>query len=330
MFEEPDTVQRLMEGKLIRLNTIRFVFTNPADEVSIVAENYPQRDQWHLNKWSENHDTLWWYLHEPDLSVDTLNLLVKMKDDTLDYLYIPVKLKEKGVRMRKKDAEKKKKRKNILKYTTNAKGSLSPVSTVHITFNQPIQTILPDSILLIAGNDSIYAPHFEPKDSLHLRYDLPVKLEEGMKYLLLFPDSCFIDWNGYFNKTDHLKFSVKKTDAYGTLTINLHPEQNAHFIFQLLNQKEEVIKQYPFTADTTFLLDYLAPGNYLMKIIFDNNHNGKWDPGKYSEKLEPEGVTFNSKIINIRANWEIEESWSFDIQERKPPPGKGGKNKNHK
>jgi len=330
MFEQPDTVQRLMEGKLISLNTIRFVFSNPADDVSIVAENYPQRDQWHVDRWSINHDTLWWYLHEPDLTVDTLNLLVRLGNDTLDNLFISTTPKQKGVNLRKKKDEKKKKRKNILKYSTNAKGSLSPVSTLKIKFNQPIQAILSDSILLIAGEDSVYAPPFKPIDSLHLQYIIPIKLEESLKYRLLFPDSCFIDWNGYFNKKDELKFSVKKISAYGTLTINLKPEQNGNFIFQLLNKKEDVIIEHKFNNDTTFLLPYLNPGNFLMKIVFDQNNNGKWDPGKYSKKLEPEGVTYYNKVINIRANWEIEESWHFTKPDRNPPPGKASKKKTRK
>jgi hypothetical protein len=76
MFQQKDTLQRVMEVKLIALNTIRFIFSNPAGDVSINAVNYPQRILWHRNRWSNNKDTLWWYLNEKALTVDTLNLLM--------------------------------------------------------------------------------------------------------------------------------------------------------------------------------------------------------------------------------------------------------------
>jgi hypothetical protein len=69
-------------------------------------------------------------------------------------------------------------------------------------------------------------------------------------------------------------------------------------------------------------MEYLKPGNYLFKIIVDKNNNGKWDPGNYIKKLEPEPVTYFQKVINVRANWEIEESWQFKPDEMIPAPGK--------
>jgi len=323
LFQQADTVQRLMEAKLIRRNTIRFIFTNPADEVSINAENYPQRDQWHLSNWSKEHDTLWWFLHEPDLTVDTLNLLVKYHGDTLDNLFISTKLREKRVAPRnKKKEEKTKKKKNLLKYITNMKGGISPVSKLYIEFEQPIQTVIPDSVLFIAGEDSVYGSRFIALDSLHLKYSFPAELTEGTKYQLEIPDSSFIDWNGYFNKAATLKFSAKNIKEYGTLTVNLQPDHSGKYIFQLLNKKEEIIRQHQFTSDTTYFMEYLKPGNYLLKVIFDNNNNGKWDPGVYVHKTTPEAVTYFEKAVSIRANWEIEESFSFTNYDRNPPPGK--------
>jgi hypothetical protein len=323
LFKQYDTVQRLMEAKLIRLNTIRFIFSNPADNVSINAVNYPQRNVWHLTKWSAEHDTLWWFLQEPEITVDTLNILLTNRGDTLDNLFIPVKLREKkpNVRLRKNEKEKRR-RKDLLTWQTNMRGGISPVTTLHITFDQPIETILTDSILFVAGEDSVYAPTFIPQDSLHMDFVLPVKLKEDTKYRLFLPDSCFIDLNGYFNKEKSLNFGVKPIKEYGTLTINLKPGEKGSYLFQLINGKEEVFRQTSFTADTTVYMEYLKPGNYLFKIIVDKNNNGKWDPGNYIKKLEPEPVTYFQKVINVRANWEIEETWQFKPDEMIPAPGK--------
>ena len=323
MFQQPDTNQRLMEAKLIKLNTIRFIFSNPAKNVSINAENYPQRDLWHLTKWSKEQDTLLWFLHEADLTVDTLNLIITNYGDTLDKVYIPTKLPDKTIRnLGRKDKKPEKVKKNILSFSTNMKRVIKPTSILKLKFDQPIETIITDSILFIAGDDSSYAPSFKPLDSLHLNYLFPITLQEDTKYRLVIPDSCFIDWNGYFNKEKIVGFSTKSVADYGTLTVNLQPEEKGNYLFQLLDLKEKIVNQVSFTNDTSLLMEYLDPAKYILKIIFDKNGNGKWNAGNYNDKIEPEAVTYYSKIINIRANWELEETWKFNRHIRNASPQK--------
>ena len=31
----------------------------------------------------------------------------------------------------------------------------------------------------------------------------------------------------------------------------------------------------------------MEPGEYQIRILYDTNKNGKWDPGDYSKKLQP-------------------------------------------
>jgi hypothetical protein len=54
----------------------------------------------------------------------------------------------------------------------------------------------------------------------------------------------------------------------------------------------------------------LQPGNYMIRVIIDSNGNGKWDPGNYLKKIEPEPVLFyrgdlENPVVNIKANWEL-------------------------
>jgi len=83
-----------------------------------------------------------------------------------------------------------------------------------------------------------------------------------------------------------------------------------------------VVKQYHFTSDTTVLLSYLNPGKYILKVIDDKNNNRCWDAGNYLKKSEPEPVTYYGKLVNVRANWELEETWKFNPANRKPSPQK--------
>ncbi|MCD6202730.1 MAG: hypothetical protein J7K46_13075, partial [Bacteroidales bacterium] len=54
---------------------------------------------------------------------------------------------------------------------------------------------------------------------------------------------------------------------------------------------------------------YLNPGKYIIKAVADTNQNKKWDPGVFLKKIQPEPVAYFAKVINIKANWDVEESW---------------------
>ena len=55
-------------------------------------------------------------------------------------------------------------------------------------------------------------------------------------------------------------------------------------------------------------MEYLPPGEYQIRIIKDANGNGKWDTGNYLKKIQPEEVKYLKESINVRANWEFNET----------------------
>ena len=50
----------------------------------------------------------------------------------------------------------------------------------------------------------------------------------------------------------------------------------------------------------------MPPGEYEIRILFDDNNNGKWDHGDYSKKLQPEKAITISQKLGVRANWDNE------------------------
>jgi hypothetical protein len=55
--------------------------------------------------------------------------------------------------------------------------------------------------------------------------------------------------------------------------------------------------------------EYLFPQKYKFRAIYDRNYNHRWDTGDYMKDLQPEEVVNFPKILEIRANWEVEEDW---------------------
>ncbi len=82
-----------------------------------------------------------------------------------------------------------------------------------------------------------------------------------------------------------------------------------NIIVQLLGKKGGVVKEYSISEDQKIVMDFLHPGDYELKIIFDRNNNGKWDTGNYFEGIQPERVIMNGKVLQLKSNFENQLSW---------------------
>ena len=69
------------------------------------------------------------------------------------------------------------------------------------------------------------------------------------------------------------------------------------------------------------------PGEYQMRILYDDNRNGIWDPGNYALKKQPELVIALYRKLNIKANFEndVEVNLSDKEPEKKKPPVRSSK-----
>jgi len=58
----------------------------------------------------------------------------------------------------------------------------------------------------------------------------------------------------------------------------------------------------------------LVPASYTVKVIVDENKNGKWDKGDLFKKLQPEKVIPYKQSIPLKAGWDN----TVDIEEVAP------------
>jgi hypothetical protein len=72
-------------------------------------------------------------------------------------------------------------------------------------------------------------------------------------------------------------------------------------------QNDKIIESTPL-AGTEWSRKLFNPGEYDLRILFDDNKNGVWDQGRFfGVKRQPEIViTLNTKL-SIRANWDNEK-----------------------
>jgi len=305
LYTEKDTVFKLMSAKIVKDNTISYAFNMPVDDkLDISVLNVADREIWYVADTSKNADTINWYYK--NLDFDTLEVLVKYDLDTLDLINFRLHKPKKG-RFAKKEVPK------SLSLSAHPKSKiLIPNISPQIDFSQPIESVNFDSVVLISGSDTILKPDYFFTDKLRMQIKIPIENKEDTRYSVIIPDSVIYDWNGLANQQTLLQFSTKALNEYGILFFRVSLTNEQPIILQLLNTKNEIVRQNLFAHDTTLVYKYLTPGKYKLKAIFDSNNNGKWDGGTYLNKLQVEKVIFFSKELEIRANWDIEEEWLLE------------------
>jgi len=107
-------------------------------------------------------------------------------------------------------------------------------------------------------------------------------------------------------RTDTLQFRTKKESDYGLVRLrflNLDLSKNPVLLFV---QGDQIKYSHPF-MNNTFNAKLFTPGEYDLRILFDANKNGKWDPGAFFGKhLQPERVMPIPRKLTVKANWDNE------------------------
>lgn len=233
---------------------------------------------------------------------DSLTLMIKDHsgiDDTLKLRYF----KKKG-RQGKENF-----------YKTNAKATVPYFDSIKMTFTNPIDSVMDNGkiVCVQTKTDTFYTSLILDQARLHALVAL--KLQPDSSYTMLIPKGKIVDIYGTPNDSITLKTKANTPNDYGAITIKLVPATDTvQYIIQLLTEKDEVIAEKIYTGNALTFLNITA-GKYKIRAILDVNANGQWDTGNYWQHLQPEKVYYFPKTLELRNNWEIEET--FDIESKK-------------
>ena len=180
-----------------------------------------------------------------------------------------------------------------------------------VIFSYPLAGYDLSRIKMVDGKDTV-KPKVTFSDSIKRKLRILYKWKEDHPYLLIIPDSIFTSVNGNSNDSLVFPFRSHALRDFGSIqmTINIK-NPSGNYIIQLMDEKENILEQQIINASGKVKFDYLFPGKFKIKCIYDRNRNGRWDTGKFSRKLQPEKVQYYQKTIEVRANWDIDESWDL-------------------
>ena len=150
------------------------------------------------------------------------------------------------------------------------------------------------------------------RDLLRIQLSIPDSLDKEI-FTLRASDSTFIDIEGQVNEKKieanyrKLKRENLADEISGQIQGAIPP-----FIVQLLDNKDEIIKEIYLDKGNKYSFKLVEPGTFKIRVIEDQNQNYRWDPSNYTLRRQAERVFYfkgeegKSEII-IRGGWTLED-----------------------
>ena len=189
------------------------------------------------------------------------------------------------------------------------RGQINFEDRFHIEVSIPLIDLDTASINLI-NRDSVAIAFSTELDSVNNKVYIDFEKEPNQSYRLSVYPNFVTDFFQQTNDSVLYRLSTGSYADFGNLRFNLQGDVPYPVILQLTNEKGETQREIIAQEPRPFEFNNLRPGNYLMRLILDQNQNGKWDTGSFLEKLQPEKVLYYPQTIEVRANWELDQTFT--------------------
>ena len=337
MFNEDRKSQYLANNLRVDSTRISLTFAAASDtlpSLSIVGRN-DVPDQWYTLERSQTNDTLTYWIRPPHLvSADTLMVAttylrtdtasnLSWGTDTLKFTFQRQKAKKK----KKNEETDSLEQIRFMELHPLANGTQEVYAPLLLQTGTPIERYSREAFHLQRKlqNDTIFYPaeikSIALRDSTLNRRDLMLKVdwEPGAAYKLAIDSLAMTDIYGLQTKPLKVDFNVRKMEEYGNIVFNI-PAVRDSAIVELLDGTDKVVLHTPVKSHRAELLN-LLPGKYYARLFIDRNGNGKYDTGNYDMHLQPEETVYYPGAINLKKNWDVEQTWDIyatPIDKQKP------------
>ena len=310
------------------------LFSAPSDSLPTLEvlkpEGFDNSKKWYILDNSQHNDTLnYWITDTMLIKSDSIRVNMRylhtdtndMRTFTNDTIYFNLKkMKKKG----NKKVEKKKEEEGkdsldsipqiqLLKFAAASSGTIDVYAPFRFKSEEPIDSINPAMIHLKQKIDTIWEDRGivelkRDSASSILNYKVEYDWEPGGTYGITLDSLAITGIYGLYNGTISQEFKVKELEEYSNLFFKVIVTDSA--FVELLDKSDKVVRTAPVENGMADLFN-INPGEYYARIVLDANGNGKWDTGNYSQHLQPEEVYYFSKKLNLKQNWDIEETWDI-------------------
>jgi uncharacterized protein (DUF2141 family) len=246
-------------------------------------------------------------------------IIYEQNKDTLNYWYTPFEADSLNFKVSKNEYSEnftlnlRSSKIDSLKITPSANSVLHLIDTFFVSTNTPIINFDPSQIKITKKDSTEVA--FTPilskaKNKLYLNFEKELNTEYQFKIL---PKSI-TDIYQVSNDSLTYKLKTKLVEDYGALFLTFQNPKNTPLIVELLNEKEVVVRRKLMKKPEVVSFELLQPANYQVRVTLDQNNNGIWDTGNFLQRKQPEIVKYFEKIIELKANFELNETFTIPIE----------------
>ncbi len=202
----------------------------------------------------------------------------------------------------------------LLRFTnTLENGKISPENSFEIIPNHPGKLIKPENLFWIIGKDTIQAKLNLSRDSVCFRVPIILPVNPLNKASFYMKPGAFEDVFGMKNDTLKLTVSLLSPDDLGLLDFRVITENPTDdLLLELVDSKGKKLFSRKVKSGEALVFESLIPGKYSIRILSDLDKNGKWTPGKFTNRTQAETMRYYSGEVNIRAGWDLELEWNLD------------------
>ena len=290
---------RLLMGFEGKINSAddspKIILKNNNDILSTVITKFPKKDSLQI-----------WY---KPIKADSLNLAVakdqyetnftfKIKDQKKDTLSISA-IQTNDLKFRER-------------FTLESKTPLISFQNSKISLTNIAKTEVPFTTEYDEFNQKLY-------------FDF--KKEPSEKYTFTILPGALTDFFEQSNDSLSYKVTTRNTADYGNLTVVLQNVKQFPIIVELTNTKGDVLATKYTEESTALNFNLIEPALYTLRAIYDTNKNQEWDSGNYLEKRQAEKVIYFSKEIDVRANWDVNQTFDLSLPYIPEPKKKTDKKK---
>jgi hypothetical protein len=294
LFKEDLKKQFVMEKKYTHQGKINLTMNRSSDDLEISGVNGLELNSDWIN-YSLKKDSIEFWIDTNDTKEKFISILIDDKsNEYTDTIKIATPAPKKA-------------QLSPFVITNNAKKGLDNHSDLRLLFNKPLAKIDDSKLKLELRGEKA---QFNVTQKRGQEVIVSSAWVPGKKYDLTICPNAFTNLLGESTDTVKVSFKYKEEKDYGKLFLNTEVEEG-DYILQLLKDGK-VVSQKTFEGDS-FKHNYnqLSPGQYQLKLIYDENNNSKWDTGIYLKHLQPETVVFYDGEISIRQGWDINLTWKL-------------------
>ena len=241
------------------------------------------------------------------------------KKDSLQVWYKPIKVDSLSMEVSNENYNKKFtfKIKDQKKDTLNITATQSGVLNFRDRFTLESATPLvkfDKSKIKLTNKDSVAVDFTTEYDEFDQKLHVDFKKEPLEKYKFTFLPGALTDFYDKTNDTLSYKLTTKEYADYGNLVLNLKNVKRFPIIAEITNKKGDVVLASQYSEGQTKLtFDLVEPNAFTLRITYDDNKNKIYDSGNFLKKTYAEEVFYYQKEVDVRTNWDVDETIDMSI-----------------